>query len=192
MDQSTKSGKRKAPVGPGQLYTLLSRATGSDRIQLINFDADSHIVVNMKAKEAMDEMRNNRQLEYVHPLKLMSGRNLCLFNIRSWNLHIDHFLSGKLYTLHSCILCFTETGHNITKRIDHHSGLERWKTVHKSTQHGLAISYDDEHVTCIEQLHTISNIESLPVIMEIDKYFTSRFVIPNTLNIFNGSSRSIN
>ena len=141
MDQSTKSGKRLAPVGPGMLYTLLSRATSHSRIQLLNFNEERHIVVNDKAKKAMEDMRNNNLLSYVHPLKEMHGKNICLFNIRSWNLPIDHFLSDKVYPSKSCLFCFTETRHAPVKRIEDHPGLENWTTLHKDTGHRLAISY---------------------------------------------------
>ena len=104
--------------------TLLSRAKSRDKIQLLNFNSDTHVVVNNKAKEAMEKMRAQRLLNCDHPLSKMTGRNVCLFNIRSWNLHIDHFLSNKIYTSKICLLCFTETGNNSQKRIEDNVGLE--------------------------------------------------------------------
>ncbi|XP_066914113.1 ATP-dependent DNA helicase pif1-like [Clytia hemisphaerica] len=114
LDQTTGTDKGLAPVGPGLLYTCLSRATSSDMIQLLNFKPEKHIVVNSKAIEAMEEMRTNHVLSIMHPLKEMNSQNLCLFNIRSWNLHINHFLSDSLHTSRCCLLCFTETGNDTT------------------------------------------------------------------------------
>lgn len=172
MDQTTKSGKRLAPVGPGMLYTLLSRATLRSRIQLLNFDEERHVVVNEKAKIAMETMRNNNLLSYVNPLKEMHHENICLFNIRSWNLHIDHFLSDKVYPSKTSLFCFTETHtlRNIApvKRIEDHPGLESWTTIHKDTGHGLAISYNTTKVKDVRQFDTVSSIESLPVLMTIE------------------------
>ena len=167
LDQSTRSGKGSAPVGSGLLYTFLSRATSSERIHLLNFKPEKHIVVNHKAKKAMEEMRANKALSIVHPLEEMQDQNLCLFNIRSWNLHIDHFLSEKLHTSKCCMLCFTETGNNSTKRIEDKEHLQHWTTIHQRTDHGLAISYDKTKVTVIKTLNKVSNLEILPILVRI-------------------------
>ena len=98
LDQSTRSGKGLAPVGPGLLYTCLSRATSSEKIHLLIFNAEKHVVVNKKAKIAMQEMRTNKVLPIIHPLEEVEDKALCLFNIRSWNLHIEHFLSDSIHT----------------------------------------------------------------------------------------------
>ena len=109
LDQSTKSGKRITQVHQGMFYTLLSRAKSRDKVQLLNFDAEKHIKVNTKAIQEMERMRNECLLSFVHPLKEMNGENICLFNIRSWNAHIDHFLSDEVYANNSILFCFTET-----------------------------------------------------------------------------------
>ncbi|XP_066913784.1 uncharacterized protein [Clytia hemisphaerica] len=168
LDQSTRSGKGLTPVGPGLLYTLLSRATSSNNIHLLNFKPDKHIVVNNKALKAMEEMRSNKALLLTHPLERMHGPNLCLFNIRSWNMHIEHFLSQEIYTSRCCLLCFTETGRNIAKRVEDNPNLSIWKTVHQQTEHGLAITYNTEHVRLIRVLNTVSDIELLPSLVIVD------------------------
>ncbi|XP_066911966.1 uncharacterized protein [Clytia hemisphaerica] len=168
LDQSTRSGKGLTPVGPGLLYTLLSRATSSNNIHLLNFKPDKHIVVNNKALKAMEEMRSNKALLLTHPLERMHGPNLCLFNIRSWNMHIEHFLSQKIYTSRCCLLCFTETGRNTAKRVEDNPNLSTWKTLHKQTEHGLAITYDTNHVQIIQLLNTVSNIELLPSLIMVN------------------------
>ena len=57
----------------------------------------------------MEEMRKNKLLLFDHPLKEMHGKNIFLFNIISWNLHICHFLFDRTYLSQSSLLCFTET-----------------------------------------------------------------------------------
>ena len=168
LDQTTRSVKGLAPVGQGLLYTLLSRATSSDKIHLLNFIPDRHIVVNLEAKEAMEEMRTNRMLSIVHPLEEMNSKNLCLYNIRLWNLHINHFLSNNLHTSKCCLSCFTETGNNFRGNIEDDEKLQHWKTIHQRTIHGLAISYDTTKVSVIKNLNTVSELELLPLLVSIN------------------------
>ena len=37
---------------------------------------------------------------------------MCLFNVRSWNDHLEHFLSDKIYLTCSSLFYFTETSIN--------------------------------------------------------------------------------
>ncbi|XP_066926640.1 uncharacterized protein [Clytia hemisphaerica] len=172
LDQTTRSGKGLAPVGPGLLYTLLSRATSSDKIHLLNFIPERHIVVNSEAKKEMEEMRTNKVLSILHPLEQMKDKNMCLYNIRSWNLHINHFLSNDWHTSRCCLLCFTETGNNARGNIEDNEKLQHWKTIHQRTVHGLAISYDRNQVNVIKELNTISDLELLPLLLSInDKHY---------------------
>ena len=115
----------------------------------------------------MEEMRTNHVLSIMHPLEEMNGQNLCLFNIRSWNLHINHFLSDSLHTSRCCLLCFTETGNDTTKKLDDNENLQHWKTIHQRTVHGLAISYDTMHVNVMKTLNTVSDLELLPVLVTV-------------------------
>ena len=172
LDQSTRSGKGLAPVGPGLLYTCLSRATSSDKIHLQNFIPTRHIVVNSEAKKEMAEMRTNKVLSIPHPLEQMNGKNMCLYNIRSWNLHLNHFLSNDLHTSRCCLLCFTETGNNARGKIEDSEKLQHWKTIHQRTIHGLAISYDTNQVNVLKKLNTVSELELLPLLVIInDKHY---------------------
>ena len=49
MDRTSKNPKYPTPVDPGMFYTLLSRATGSDKVKIVNFD-ESVVKCNKKAK----------------------------------------------------------------------------------------------------------------------------------------------
>ena len=42
----------------------------------------------------------------------LNGTSNCLFNIRSWNGHLDSFLSDSIYVAYSSPFCFTETDTN--------------------------------------------------------------------------------
>ena len=74
-------------------------------------------------------------------LTQMSGSKMCLFNIRSWNAHIEHFLSDGVYTGYCSLLCFTETHIHGALEKDIDELKDDWKSIHKDTQHRLAMCY---------------------------------------------------
>ena len=92
-----------------------------------------------------------------------------LFNIRSWNVHLEHFLSVKIYSTYSSLLCFTETNINDSpaKHID--EILDDWKDIHKNTQHGLALCYNMSKVNIIEVIEIPSVLGGLSIVLEIKK-----------------------
>ena len=42
----------------------------------------------------------------------LNGISMCPFNTRSWNSHLKHFHSDKIYSTYSSLLCFLETNIN--------------------------------------------------------------------------------
>lgn len=46
--------------------------------------------------------------------------------------------------------------------------MENWTTIHKDTRQGLAICYTSTKIGHVRQLHTVSPIKLLPVLMTID------------------------
>ena len=158
----------KAPVLEGQFYTLLSRAKCRDKIKVINFE-ERHIKVNKRALEEMKRMRQESVFEWQHPLQTLKGNKVCLFNIRSWNAHINHFLSDSTYTELADILCFTETHVNGDCTNEISTYQDGWLDFHKPTEHGLAICYNTKTVKIIKQFDTLTNIEILPVLLQIKK-----------------------
>ena len=94
---------------------------------------------------------------------------LCLFNIRSWNVHLEYFLSGKIYSTYSSLFCFTETNTNDSpaKHID--EILDNWKDIHKNTHHGLALCYNVSKVNIIEVIEISIVLEVLPIVLEIER-----------------------
>ena len=94
---------------------------------------------------------------------------MCLFNIRSWNVHLEHFLSDKIYSTYSSLFSFAETNINDSpaKHID--ELLDDWKDIHKNAQHDLALCYNMSKVNIIEviEIHTV--LEVLPIVLEIEK-----------------------
>ena len=69
LDQTSNNPKYSAPIGPGMIYTLLSRAKSRDRIHLLNFKEDQ-IKVNQNAVEEMKRMREESKFSWNHPLKI--------------------------------------------------------------------------------------------------------------------------
>ena len=82
---------------------------------------------------------------------------LCVYLIRLWNVHLEHFLSDKIYSTYSSLICFTETNMNEI--------LEDWKDINKNTQHGLALCYNVSKHNWIE---IPSVLEVLPIVLEIE------------------------
>ena len=169
QDRTTKNkGNYKVPIWEGLFYTLLSRGRRRDRIKLLNFEPD-HIKVNSSALEEIERMRKEAAFEWMHPVIKLSGQKICLLNIRSWNAHIEHILTDETYTNDSVILCFTETHvrDNNTNRIEYYE--KEWLDLHKPTEHGLAICYNTRHVKVIKEFDVVSQLEMLPVLLEVDK-----------------------
>ena len=89
--------------------------------------------MNESALEEMIRMRKESLYSWQHPLIELNGINMCLFIIRSWNVHLEHFFSGKIYLTYSSLFCFTEPNINDSpsKHID--EILHDWKGIHRST-----------------------------------------------------------
>ena len=131
--KKTATGKNyQQPISQGQFYTLLSRAKSRDKVLLLNFEPEN-IKVNESALDEMVRMRNESLFSWQHPLIELNGISMCLFNIRSWNVHLEHFLSDKIYSTYSSLFCFTETN------INNSPAKHDWKDIHKNTHYGLAL-----------------------------------------------------
>ena len=111
MDRTTKTGSRTTPIYPGQFYTLLSRARSRESVRIFNFD-ESNIVVSELVKAEMERLRRDFVFSWKHPITQNESIKVCLLNIVSWNLHIQHILSDKFYINYSHVMCFTETHTN--------------------------------------------------------------------------------
>jgi ATP-dependent DNA helicase PIF1 len=169
MDRTTKTGRGKTPVNSGQFYTLLSRARTRDKVKLKNFDK-SVIKVSDLVKAEMARMRKDCVFSWKHPLLQMTGTNVCLLNIVSWNLHLGHFLSDETYQQHSAVLCFTETYTNESSPVRIEDFNPCWKTIHHPTSaHGLAICFNTDIVVVEKQYDPISDIEMLPLLLRLDQ-----------------------
>ena len=100
--------------------------------------------MNSDAVVEMERMREECVLHCTHPLvQMYNSISICLFNIRSWNLHLKHFLAGTFHTNNSSVFCFTETGINSQNHsyADISEYLPTWKNIYKPTEHGLTICY---------------------------------------------------
>ena len=120
-------------VMPGQLYTVLSRATNRNGLKLIDFLPDK-IKVNEKALDEMDRMRNQATFDWIHPLDELPTENtvhIGFLNIRSLNLHLDD-LKANTVLQNLTSLCLSETH---TKQRHEITG---YHSFHEETQHGLA------------------------------------------------------
>ena len=168
MDRTTKTGSRTTPIYPGQFYTLLSRARSRDSVRIFNFD-EANIVVSELVKAEMERLRRDCIFSWKHPITQNEGVKICLLNLVSWNLHIQHILSDKYYFNFSHVMCFTETHTNNDRfrRIEEYH--PDWKSIHHSSaEHGLAICFNTKKVVIEKEFPEISSIEFLPLLINID------------------------
>ena len=94
--------------------------------------------------------------------------SIFLFNISSWNGHLEHFPSDKMYITYSRLFLFTETSINDSPTKHTDEILNDWKDIHKNTQHGLAPCYNVSKVN-IEVIDIPNFLEVLPIVLEIEK-----------------------
>ena len=170
FDQSTKSNNpsKKAPVEQGSFYTTLSRVTTQDGLKLVNFHED-HIRVNEAALHEIARMRKERPLNVAHPVNSLSGEILALWNIRrSWKKKLENFLSHSVHLNCCSILCFTETGLDNDPDFDVSLVSDKWKSVFKHTEHGLALCYNTERIELIKEYPTVDAIEILACHLRAD------------------------
>ena len=78
---------------------------------MLHFEFED-IKVNESALEEMVRMRNDLLFSWHYPLIKLNSISMFLFNTRSWNSHLEHFLRGKIYSTYSSLFCFTETNIN--------------------------------------------------------------------------------
>lgn len=120
-------------VMPGQLYTVLSRATHRTGLKLIEF-LPQKIKVNQQALQEMDRMRNQATFDWIHPLDQLPSENkihIGFLNIRSLNLHLDD-LKANTVLQNLTTICLTETHTSLSHEIP------GYHSFHEKTQHGLA------------------------------------------------------
>ena len=135
---------------------------------MLNFEHED-IKVNESALDEMVRMRNESLFSWQHPIIELNGIYMCLFNIRSWSVHLEHFMSDKIYSTYSSLFSLTETNINDSpaKYID--EILDDWKDIHKNTHHGLALCYNVNKVNIIEVIEIPSVLEVLPIVLEIER-----------------------
>ena len=116
---------------------------------MLNFEPED-IKVNESVLDEMVRMRNESLFSWQHPIIELNGIYMCLFNIRSWSVHLEHFMSDKIYSTYSSLFSLTETNINDSpaKYID--EILDDWKDIHKNTHHGLALCHNMNKVNITE------------------------------------------
>ena len=115
-------------------------------------------------------MRKECVFSWKRPWLQMTGTNLCLLDIVSWDLHLGHFLSDRTYQQHSDVLCFTETHTRESSPVRIENFNPCWKTIHHPTSaHGLAICFNTGTVIVEKEYDPISDIDMSPVFLRLDQ-----------------------
>ncbi len=126
---------------PGQMYTILSRATSRKGLLLVDFSPDL-IRVNKCALQEMARMKQNAPFTWTHPLANIT-MDTCIgfLNITSLIAHAAD-LKADRNIQNLTMLCLTET-HVTTKGQNY--DLPEYETIHYPSDHGLAM-YIKTHV----------------------------------------------
>ena len=135
---------------------------------MLNFQPED-IKVNESALEEMVQMRKESLFSWQHPFIKLNDISMYLFDIRSWNGHLEHFRSDKICLTYSSLFCFTETNINDSPSEHIYEILDDWKDIHQNTQHGLALSYNVSKVNIYEVIDIPSVLELLPIVLEIER-----------------------
>ena len=135
------------------------------------------IKANNSALLEMERMRSSALFQYHHPLsKYITGYNIVLSNISSWNAHIEDLLSDPIYINKCSLLCFTETNLQEERTaVQINEWKDNWEVIHFPSEHGLAICYKKEEMKLNCHLPIVSNIEAIACT------FTYKYNIPLTL-----------
>ena len=149
----------------GQFYTLVSCAKNRDNVLSLNFEPEDVKLIE-SALEEMVCMRKESLFSWQHLLIDLNGISMCLFNIRLWNVHLEHFCSGVIYSTYSSLFCFSGTNINDSpsKHID--EILDDWKDMRI---HNMALCCNVSKVNTIEVIDIHSVMEVLPTMLEIEK-----------------------
>ena len=147
--RKTATGKNyQQPISQGQFYTLIVRAKSRDKVLLLDFESED-IKVNESALVDIVRMRNESLFSWQHAIIELNGISMCLFNIRSWNVHLEHFLSDKFYSTYSSLFCITEANIDDSPAKHINEILDDWKDIHKNTHHGLVLCCNVNKVNII-------------------------------------------
>ena len=177
LDRSSINPNRLTPLNPGQFYTLLSRGKESGGTKLSNFHEDN-IKVNKKALMEIERLRTESLLNPMHPLStFVSESVISLLNMRSWNLHLSHFLSDPAHINLCDIFCFTETQLQQEPMNDVNDFSDSWNSIFKHTDHGLALCYNSEHIEYVDQFEMTDEIEIMACLLRCDSLMLSDFIL---------------
>ena len=95
---------------------------------------------------------------------------MCLFNIRLWNVHLEHFLRDQIYSTYSSLFCFTKKTNINDSPVKHIDEiLDDWKDIHMNSEHDLDLFYNINKVNIIEVIEILKVLEVLPMVLEIEK-----------------------
>ena len=110
VKKTTTEGISTTYISESVLH-LTFHAKSHDKVLLLNFQPDD-IKVNESALEEVVQMRNESLFSWQKSLIELNGISMYLFKLRSWNSHLEHFLSDKIYSTYFSLFCFTETNIN--------------------------------------------------------------------------------
>lgn len=137
---------------------------------------NSHICCDEHAHAEMERTKDkssNSLFDWQHPLSVLYGNKICLFNIRAWSAYIKQFPSDNVYTCHGSFLSFMEINFNSRYSKNVIPLKQWWSEIQTYTAwFGYLLwqwKSQDHHTIWKYQLHWTFAI--LPVFLEVDNGF---------------------
>ena len=157
FDRTSKTGKANiVPINQGAAYTALSRAKSRAKLQLLNFNRE-HIKVNVAALNEINRIREHAVFTWQRPISQGSENKIVLSNLRSWNAHIEQFITDTEITKYCDIMCFTETYRHVSNFTEISNYINGWKDMHICTEHELAFCFKEQSLNVAGNDHEVGN-----------------------------------
>ena len=126
----------------------------------------------------IERLRLESLLDTTHPLSTFASESvISLLNLRSWNMHLPHFLSDPAHINLCDIFCFTETHLQQEPMYDVKDFADNWKSIFKHTDHGIALCYNSEHIDYVDQFQMTNAIEIMACLLRCNSLVLSDFIL---------------
>ena len=108
-------------------------------------------------------MGKESRFVWKHTLTEISGYVMS-FQYQVMKSTYTSFFYDSIYTEQSTVLCFSETNLSNQSYENISKFMPGWDGIHKLTNHGFAICFDNEKVKIIREYQVTSLLEVLPVL----------------------------
>ena len=124
----------------------------------------------------MKRVRVHAVFTWEHPTAEGSENKTVLPNLRSWNAHIEKFISDTVITKYCDIMCFTEIYTHGSNFTEISNNLNGWKDIHFCTEHELVFCFKEQSPKILEEIHVATTRETLALVLDIKGEHNSAYI----------------